>query len=82
MIKVKKASLVIVQYLIIFNLVDLLFDGNFTSSEQCDNLTFEQLENYRAQWSLCNTSLCSNNRLHYYLKHLQASSIFKNLYKY
>ena len=63
--------------MIIFNLVDLLFDGNFISLEQCDNLTLKQMEYYHAQWSLCNTSLCPNSRLHYYLKYLQASSIFK-----
>lgn len=36
-----------------------------------------QLEDYRSQWFLCNSSLCSNHHLHYYLKYLQSSSIFK-----
>lgn len=61
----------------IFNLVGLLFDGDLTSSDQCENLTINQLEEYRSQWSSCNSSLCSNHRLHHYLKHLQSSSIFK-----
>ena len=61
----------------IFNLVGLLFDGYLFPSEQCENLTLNQLEEYRSQWSSCNSSLCSNHRLYHYLKQLQSSSTFK-----
>ncbi len=63
--------------LILEILVDLLFDGDFISSEQCDNLTLNQFEEYYSQWLTCNSSLCSNTRLHHYLLHVKSSSIFK-----
>ncbi|CAF4673867.1 unnamed protein product, partial [Rotaria sp. Silwood2] len=55
----------------------LLFNGHFISLKQCENLTLNQLEDYHSQWLSCNSSLCSNNQLHHYLKHLHSSSIFK-----
>jgi len=58
-------------------LVDLFFDGQFISLDQCENLTLNHLEEYHSQWLLCNSSECSNTRLHHYLNHLQSSSIFK-----
>jgi hypothetical protein len=51
-----------------------------TSSDQCENLTLNQLEEYHSQWLTCNSSLCSNTRLRHYLLHAKSSSslsIFK-----
>ncbi|CAF1520852.1 unnamed protein product, partial [Adineta steineri] len=57
--------------------VSLLFDGYLNSLEQCENLTLNQLNEYYLQWSTCNTSQCSNHRLHHYLKHIESSLTFK-----
>ena len=40
-------------------------------------MTLSQLEDYHSQWLACNSSICSNPRLRYYLPHIQSSSIFK-----
>lgn len=58
-------------------LVDLFFDGQFNSIDQCDNITLNQLEKYSSQWSLCKSSECSNTRLNNYLTHFQSELIFK-----
>ncbi|UJR22262.1 hypothetical protein I4U23_025323 [Adineta vaga] len=57
--------------------VSLLFGDSFYSETQCENLTLIQFEEYQTEWLSCNSSLCSNHRLHHYLQHLRSSSIFK-----
>ncbi|CAF1430158.1 unnamed protein product [Adineta ricciae] len=57
--------------------VSLLFGDTFSDSAQCENLTQTQLEDFQSQWLLCNSTLCSNHRLHHYLKYVSSSSILK-----
>ncbi|CAF3380086.1 unnamed protein product [Rotaria socialis] len=57
--------------------VRLLFDGQFNSFEQCENLTLNQLGKFQSQWLSCNLSLCSNTHLYNYLQNLRSSSTFK-----
>lgn len=57
-------------------LVGFLFDDQWKSSEQCDNITEEQLLNFHQQWLTCQNS-CSNMKLMHYLSTLDSNSIFK-----
>ena len=64
-----------------FLLVDLLFNGQLSSSEQCDNLTDNHLKEFHSQWLSCNSSLfCSNDFLHHYLTYLPFSSSYLKIY--
>lgn len=58
-------------------LVSLLLGGAFRSIAQCEEITLSQLQDYRSLWSSCNSSQCSNTRLHHYLQYLPSSSTFK-----
>ena len=56
----------------VFLLVSLLFDG------QCEDLTADEWEDSREQWSKCNSSKeCSNRPLQHYLTFLNSSSVWK-----
>jgi hypothetical protein len=57
--------------------VSLLLNGSLISSDKCENVTLDQVEEYRSQWLSCNSSLCTNDHLHHYLSHLKSSSTFK-----
>ncbi|CAF1044259.1 unnamed protein product [Rotaria sp. Silwood1] len=62
--------------------VELLFNDQLISYEQCDNITQNDLDEYNQEWLLCKTSSssCLNSKLENYLTYIKSSSLIFKIY--
>ncbi|CAF2864014.1 unnamed protein product [Rotaria sp. Silwood2] len=63
--------------------VELLFNDQLISFEQCDNITQNDLDKYNQEWFLCKTSSssCLNSKLENYLTYIKSSSSSSLIFK-